>query len=458
MKAMIIKEFRELARDRRTVALLIILPILLLTVFGYAANFTVKITDALVAGPAAQQVVDELKDNTVAADDLALEVRTDDPSEDEILELLRTGEYATIIRATDADTAKPLANRTHVWTDGSKLFTAQAASGTWMRVLSEDVKTRVADLRADMTDARAKAEAARSDLETARTHIGELKTTLTGLQEALTAMRNSGANPAAIQQAASQLANLPALPDMSALDALQSAELPELPDTSAIDLDAVDADTVITVAFNPDLKTSWVMIPGLIGLILTFVGTIVTSIGLVREREAGTLEQLAVMPLSPAAIILGKVTPYLILALFDAAIISVLGIWIFGVPFTGSVVVFSLTAFIFVFVVLGLGILISSVSQTTGQAIQMSIMVMVPQMLLSGFIFPLEHMAAGVRWIGYCLPLTWFYKAVVAIFLKGASISQVALPFWILCAYAVVVFGAATARMAVALRHGGATR
>ena len=198
--------------------------------------------------------------------------------------------------------------------------------------------------------------------------------------------------------------------------------------------------------YNPDLKTSWVMVPAIIGLILTFIGTIITSIGMVRERETGTLEQLAVMPIRPSRVILGKIAPYFLVASADMIIVTVLGILLFSVPFNGSPFVFALGAAIFLFVVLGLGVFISTISQTEGQAIQTAFFFLLPQILLSGMIFPLEAMAAGVRWIGYLLPLTYFTMISQGIMLRGAPIASLWLPFVVLTAMAVVVFTGATLR------------
>jgi len=215
--------------------------------------------------------------------------------------------------------------------------------------------------------------------------------------------------------------------------------------------DAVTTD----VLFNPDLTTSWVMIPAIIGLILTFIGTIITSIGLVREREAGTLEQLAVMPIRPSTVIVGKISPYFLLAGLDMTVVTVLGVVLFGVPFVGNVAVFALGAAIFLFVVLGLGVLISTVSQTTGQAIQTAFMFLMPQILLSGMIFPLDAMAAGVRWIGYLLPLTYFVIVSQGVMLRGASIDSLWPSILVLAVMAAVVFTGATVRFRRDLAPGG---
>ena len=164
------------------------------------------------------------------------------------------------------------------------------------------------------------------------------------------------------------------------------------------------------------------MIPGLAGVVLVFVGTIITSLGVVRERQSGTLEQLAVMPLHPRDVFLGKIVPYFVVAAVDLAIVLAVGVALFGVPFRGSYAVFGLGALLFLFVTLGLGVLISSVSENQGQAIQLSFMFTLPQVLLSGLIFPLSSIAAGVRWISYLLPLTYFNEISRGVMLRAEPI------------------------------------
>src|SRR5262249_59532023 len=117
----------------------------------------------------------------------------------------------------------------------------------------------------------------------------------------------------------------------------------------------------VTVLYNPDLNTSDIMIPGLAGVVLVSIGTIITSLGVVRERQSGTMEQLAVMPLKPRDVFLGKIGPYFAVAALDLAVVIGVGVVLFGVPFRGSYAVFGLGAILFLFVTLGLGILISSV-------------------------------------------------------------------------------------------------
>ena len=198
--------------------------------------------------------------------------------------------------------------------------------------------------------------------------------------------------------------------------------------------------------YNPGLRTSDIMIPGLAGLILLFVGMVITSLGVVRERQAGTLEQLAVMPLRPRDVFLGKIAPYFLVAAVDLAIVVAVGVALFSVPFRGSVLVFGLGALLFLFVTLGMGVLISSVSQTQGQAIQLAIMAMLPQIMLSGLIFPLSSMAAGVRWLGYLLPLTYFTQITRGVMLRGAPIGALWHSFAYLALIGVIVTGLATLR------------
>lgn len=373
MFALIIKEFRELARDRRTLALLVALPVVLLIVFGYAANLNVAQVQVAVVGPDAAGTTRELESLPGAAG--RLHIASQHPAGTDPVPLLQRQAADVVVVADSSDPRLPLVVRSHVHVDGASLLAAEAAQGIFARLLAADLAPRLA------------------------------------------ALSPSPAN----------------LTDLDAAGALP-----------------------LTVHFNPELRTSWVMIPGLIGLVLTFVGTIITSIGLVREREAGTLEQLAVMPLRPSAIILGKITPYLLLALADMVVITVVGRVLFDVPFVGSLALFALTAVVFCFLVLGIGVFVSSVSGTTGQAVQSAIMFVVPQMLLSGLVFPLEAMPLAIRALGYCFPLTWFIEIAHGIMLRGAPVGHLMWPLGVLAAMAIVSFGAATVRMRWLLTHGGA--
>lgn len=336
MKAMILKEFRELRRDRRTVAMLVVMPIVLLVVFGYAADFTIDAITTRVVGPGAEVAAEQLPDLFVIE---AVEPETD------------TATAQTYLRDSKADVVIDT-NTTPAtaWIDGSSLFAAQSAMGALARVPAEQL--------------------------------------------------------------------------------------------------------TVEVLYNPDLTTAWVMVPALVGLILTFIGTIITSIGLVRERQSGTLEQLAVMPLRPADVIVGKIAPYFVLAAIDMLIVTLLGVWIFDVPFVGNPWLFAAGGAIFLFVVLGLGVLISTASQTQAQAIQLAIMILLPQILLSGFIFPLDAMPDWIATIGRLLPLTYFVQISQGIMLRGAGLDSLWPAFVVLIVMAAVIFTGAVLRFRRELAPG----
>jgi ABC-2 type transport system permease protein len=158
------------------------------------------------------------------------------------------------------------------------------------------------------------------------------------------------------------------------------------------------------------------------------------------------LEQLAVMPLRPVDVFVGKVAPYFVVGALDMVLVVGAGCLLFGVPFAGSVATFALGALLFLFVALGIGVLISSVSQNQGQAIQLAIMLLLPQFILSGLVFPLSSMAAGVRWIGYVLPLTWFIDIARGVMLRGAGISSLWVAFVYLAGVGAAISALATLR------------
>lgn len=428
MRALIMKEFRELARDRRTLALLILLPVFQLVIFGYAANFSVDRIAVIIVGPKAQTLADELNNYDVATS--SLNVLRVDPSLDTAdAEVLLRGQEADAVIVADQPSGAGtlLSDQMHVYLDGSSLFTAQAAQGVFTQLAAEDVQKNIANTQASIKAVLTSAGQAAAQLEAFSQELANFRT--------------------ALEHALATGGPIPPVPSPPT-----GVSIPQLPELS---VPTLAPDQLVTVLFNPDLKTSWVMVPGLIGLILLFIGITVTSIGLVREREMGTLEQLAVMPLRPSAIILGKITPYFLLAILDLAVVTMLGVWLFGVPFNGAIWLFSVSALVFLFVLLGIGVLISSISQTTGQAIQTATLFIVPQVLLSGLIFPLNSMPIGVRWIGYILPLTWFREIAQGVMLRDAGIESLWLPLTILTGMAIVVFGAATWRMRYTLTHGG---
>ena len=344
MWAMIVKEFRQLRRDRRTLAMMIVMPVLLLVVFGYAASFDVATIPTVVAGPLARQV-------PVPAPFRVVDRAPAQGAAWAQQQLRDNRDGAAVALVTGS--------RTVVLVDGSQLFTARAA---------------------------------------------------------LTALESSARHLPGGQQPA------------------------------------------VRILYNPGLKTSYIMIPGLAGVVLVFVGIIITSLGVVRERQTGTLEQLAVMPLRPRDVFLGKIVPYFAVAAVDLAVVLGVGVALFGVPFRGSYAVFALGALLFLFVTLGLGVLISSVSENQGQAIQLAFMFTLPQVLLSGLIFPLSSIAAGVRWISYLLPLTYFNEISRGVMLRAEPIGPLWQPLAFLALLGLIVGSLAILRFRRYLSPAGPGR
>jgi ABC-2 type transport system permease protein len=320
VQAMILKEFRQMRRDRRTMALLFMVPLLMLAVFGYAARFDVKDIPTAVVGPESPAALQALGPG--------FDVVDRQPAGDEAAarRLLRDSK-AHVALVTSAD-------RIAVLIDGSELFSAQSA-----------------------------------------------------------------------------LRRVSALPEAQ-----------------------------VQILYNPELKTGHVMIPGIIGFILLFVGLFITGLGVVREREQGTLEQFAVTPLRPIDVILGKIIPYFLIAFVNLVLSVVAGLVVFGVPFRGSVLLFAAFGLAFLFAILGFGVLVSTASRSQGEAVQLAILIILPQVMVSGMVFPLSAMPAGVRWLGSLMPLTHFIIGMKGILLKAAPLQALWVPLAVLVLMAGAVF------------------
>lgn len=176
------------------------------------------------------------------------------------------------------------------------------------------------------------------------------------------------------------------------------------------------------VLYNPTMRSVNLMVPGIFGMIMQQQIILLTAFAIVRERETGTMEQLLVTPIRSWELMLGKMIPNVAVPLLNMATVLMLGVYWFKVPFQGDVGLFWALTFLFIVSCLGLGILISTVSTTQAQAQQMSVLVMLPGMILSGFIFPRETMPAVIRWVGNVLPLTYYLQIVRGIITKGVSI------------------------------------
>ena len=320
MKAMIRKEFRQMRRDRRTLALMFGVPILMLTMFGYAARFDVTRIPTAVVGPAP------------AGGEAAL-----GPG------------FAVVRRQPGGDLASA-------------------------RRLLRDSKAHVA-------------------LVTAAGHTDVLI---------------DGVELFSAQSALRRLGNLPG--------------------------------ARVQILYNPKLSTAAVMVPSIIGFILLFVGLFITSLGVVKEREQGTFEQFAVMPLRPVDVIVGKIAPYFAVAAFNMVLAVVAGVVLFDVPFRGSVLLVAAFGVAFLFAVQGFGVLVSAASRSQGEAVQLAILIILPQIMVSGMVFPISAMPTVLRWVGAVMPLTYFIIGMRSILLKATPLPALWFPLGMLIVLAAAVF------------------
>jgi ABC-2 type transport system permease protein len=176
--------------------------------------------------------------------------------------------------------------------------------------------------------------------------------------------------------------------------------------------------------YNPASVTQLNIVPGLLGTILTLTMLIFTALAVTRETERGTMESLLAMPITPLEIMLGKIAPYVLVGFMQAALILVAGVGLFGVPVVGNLTLLAVLTTLFIATNLSFGYTFSTLSHNQLQAVQMSMMFFLPNMLLSGFLFPFAGMPKWAQWIGECLPLTHYLRIVRAIMLKGATLGE----------------------------------
>src|SRR5438034_9158665 len=174
--------------------------------------------------------------------------------------------------------------------------------------------------------------------------------------------------------------------------------------------------------YNPAAESRLNIVPGLVGTILTMTMLIFTALSVTREIERGTMESLLSMPITPIEIMLGKIVPYIMVGFVQAALIIGMGIGLFGVPLLGSLILLALLSTLFITTNLSVGYTFSTLAQNQLQAMQMSMMFFLPNILLSGFMFPFAGMPAWAQWVGEFLPLTHYLRIVRAIMLKGATL------------------------------------
>jgi ABC-2 type transport system permease protein len=178
--------------------------------------------------------------------------------------------------------------------------------------------------------------------------------------------------------------------------------------------------------FNPRLETAVFLVPGVLALVLAVITMVMTSMALAREKEVGTLEQVMVSPLRPIELMLGKALPFAFFGLLEVALVICLARLVFDVPMTGSLVAVFAVSAIYLMTTLGLGLLISTFSSTQQQALLNAFFVLLPALMLSGYVFPVEHMPAPVQWLTVLNPLRYYIELVRGLMVKGATIADMA--------------------------------
>lgn len=201
-------------------------------------------------------------------------------------------------------------------------------------------------------------------------------------------------------------------------------------------------NTEVRMLYNEGLKSVYMFVPGIMAMILMLISAMMTSISISKEKELGTMEILLASPLKPIQIVLGKVTPYLLLSFINALTIIIIGVVFFGVPIKGSFVLLMAESFLFILMALSLGILISTVAPNQMVAMFISVLaLMLPTILLSGFMFPIENMPWPLRILSHIMPPRWFIVIIKNIMLKGTGILYVWKETLILASMTAVFIG-----------------
>jgi ABC-2 type transport system permease protein len=364
--SMIRKEFIQIVRDPRTLALTFIMPVMQLFLLGYAATNDVRNVSLAILDQDKSAASRELQDAYRAADYFRLEFEAH--SEDELRELIDRGAARAGLIIPPGYGDEIAAGRT-----GQVAFVLDGSDPT-----------------------------VGATALSAATLIGQAKSTNLALQR-LSARGQSGAFQPAVE-------------------------------------------VRTQIWYNPDLVSAYYMIPGTIGMILQFLTTILTATAIVRERERGTIEQLIVTPIRAWELVVGKLTPYVIIAFVDTLEVLFAGVLIFGVPINGSLPLLLLLAGLFLVTTLGIGMFISTISNTQQEAMMSAMFTMLPTIFLAGFFFPIAAMPQALQWLSYAIPLRYFLIIVRGIILKGVGAEALWPEIIALSVFAVVIMGGAALR------------
>ncbi len=199
--------------------------------------------------------------------------------------------------------------------------------------------------------------------------------------------------------------------------------------------------------YNPELKSVNFIVPGVIAVIMMIIGAILTALSIVKEKERGTIEQILVSPIRPLEMMIGKLVPYMVIALVDLVIIICAGYLIFDVPIKGSIVQLALFALLYLFCALGVGVFVSTIADTMQNAMLAAIFLsLLPSVLLSGFVFPLEDLPGPIQAVSYFFPARYFVTAIRGIYLKQVGLEVLWPEALLLVVFAVTIVGFSAAR------------
>lgn len=337
-KEFVRKEFYHILRDRRSLLLLLAMPIVLMIIFGFAIS-------------------NEIKNNSLAVYDMAK-----DQASQKIIEAFKASKYFNISYNIYSED------------EIEKVF-RQNKAAIVIVIPSQFNSNLIATNKAAI-----QIIADASDPNTATSLINYATSIITEYQSSL-----------------NQQANIP-----------------------------YQIQTETRMLYNPELKSAYTFVPGVMGLILMLISAMMTSVAIVREKELGTMEVLLVSPLNPVLIVIAKAIPYFLIGVINVLTIIALSVFAMGLPVEGNFFLLLAESMLFIISCLSLGLLISTMAQSQQVALLISLLVlMLPTMLLSGFIFPVENMPKVLQWISNIVPATWYILMIKAIMLKGLGFASV---------------------------------
>lgn len=375
--AFVRKEFYHIFRDRRTMLILLGMPVIQIILFGFAITTELKNVKVGVLDPSNDIVTRQIIDRMDASEYFTVSSRLHSPHEME--EAFRKGDI-----------------------DMAMVFTPKFAGhlydgGARIQLVSDATDPNMATMQANYAS---------------------------GIINSVNRKLAAGASPVSVSM-------------------VSSSEVIDTDHASPVFAASGASPGIVTnvnLLYNPQMKSAYNFVPGVMGLILMLICAMMTSISIVRERETGTMEILLVSPVKPLFFILSKAVPYFVLSFVNLASILLLSVYVLHVPIAGSLFWLIVVSMLFIFVSLSLGLLISSVTHTQIAAMLVSgLMLMMPTMMLSGMIFPIESMPLVLRLIAYIMPARWYIQAVRKLMIEGVDISLVLTEVSVLVVMAVIL-------------------